>query len=288
MSFPTPKKDVLITGASGVLGSSMARHLATAGFNLHLTSRRRNRLQALESELSKTGSRIFLYELDLLSVEQCERAVDTFFQQSNHPFGMVCNGGDLGVLGTFLEVDFTAWSGSLQHNFVGHAAMIHQFALLYRKQQKTEGAIILMSGAGLGSAVAHTHLSSYGTAKAALTYLAEALAPEFKELNITINAVAPGQIKSGITEQAIRAGVEQAGAYARAAAKCMETGGVSPDLAAKLVEFLMGPQARNISGRLLSARFDQDRIREQTEATSHDPDLFRLRRIDDVLFAKKS
>lgn len=280
-----PPKDILLTGASGAIGSAIARHLAAAGFNMHLTSRDPARLKKLVAELSKLKSSVYTYALDLSDMMQGQEVVKAFFRQAAHPFGMICNAGDLGLLGPFLDSPFEDWAKSLQQNFLGHAAMMHAFGRGFRAAGRKGGSIVILSGAGLGGAIDHANLSSYGTAKAALTYLAEALSLELRELEITINAIAPGQVKSGITEQALRAGVARVGAYAKSAQKCMETGGVSPDLAAELVTFLMGPGARGISGRLLSARFDQKRLQHQTRQVAGHPHLYRLRRIDEELFS---
>jgi NAD(P)-dependent dehydrogenase (short-subunit alcohol dehydrogenase family) len=279
-------KDVLLTGASGAIGSAIARRLAAAGYTLHLTSRSKSRLKRLAQELhSKT--QVVFYELDLSRLESPKRIIQKFFKEAREPYGLVCNAGDLGALGAFLDLNFDDWMKSLRQNFLGHAAMIHAFAKAYATKRLKSGSVVILSGAGLGGAVKHTHLSSYGAAKAALTYLTEALAPEFFELGLTINAVSPGQVKSGLTESAVKAGVKRAGAYARYAEKCMTDGGVSPDLAAQLVEFLMSPTARKITGRLLSARFDQETLREKADTISQDADWYRLRRIDYDLFQPK-
>jgi len=277
-------QDILLTGASGVIGSAIARHLANAGFRLHLTSRDPARLKPLVSEISKKSGNVRTYALDLSNLQQDRQVVEMFFQQASHPFGLICNAGDLGLLGPFLGEPFEDWVKSIQQNFLGHTAMMHAFGRGFQATKRKGGAIVILSGAGLGSAISHANLSSYGTAKAALTYLAEALSLELRDLEITINAIAPGQVKSGITDQALRAGAERLGAYAESARKCMETGGVSPDLTAKLVTFLMSPSARGISGRLLSARFDQKRLREEPDNVAQDRNLYRLRRIDEELF----
>lgn len=287
MSSGTVKMDVLVTGASGTIGSAIARALAKSGFNLHLTSRALARLTPLVKELTGLGAQVETYEADLVNVRQCEKAVDAFFGRAKNPYGLVCNAGDLGVLGTFLRLGFDEWSAAVQKNFVAHAAMVHSFGRCFVSGGRKGGSIVLLSGAGLGGTVAHTHISAYGTSKAALTYLAEGLAEEFKELDITINAIAPGQVNSGVTAQAIRAGVEQAGLYAKKAEESMKNGGVSPDLGAQLVAYLMGPEARKITGRLLSARFDQERLRKEVQSVAGDADLYRLRRIDNDLFSKR-
>jgi len=171
-------------------------------------------------------------------------------------------------------------------NFMMQAAMIHAFAQCFSKHRLKQGTIITLSGAGLGADTIFDRLSSYSTAKAALTHLVEALAPEFKELGLTINAIAPGQIRSSITQQALDAGAK-AGPYAQSARQCAETGGVSPELAADLVEFLTGPKGRVISGRLLSARFDRPALEKNLKAIANDSNLYRLRRIDNDRFEAK-
>lgn len=274
-----------MTGASGAIGGAIARRLQAAGYTLHLTSRKKSRLNDLLRQLRRlSSSRVYTYELNLSNLKQGQGVVRDFFKKAKHPYGLICNAGDLGVLGAFLKIDFGAWSGAFEQNFLSQAAMIHAFGQGYTTRRLKNGAIVLLSGAGVGSAIQHTHLSSYGTAKAALTYLAEALAPELASSGLTINAIAPGQVKSGITLQAVRAGAKQAGRYAVFAKACLRNGGVSPDLAAQLVELLLGPAGRKISGRLLSARFDQTSLRKKRGQIIQHPDWFRLRRIDNEMF----
>src|SRR5258708_5701771 len=122
-----PSKDILLTGASGAIGSAIARHLAAAGFGLHLTSRDPARLKKLMAEISKHKKSVHTYALDLSSLKQGQEVVETFFRQAANPFGLICNAGDLGLLGPFLDSPFDAWAKSLQQNFLGHAAMIHAF-----------------------------------------------------------------------------------------------------------------------------------------------------------------
>jgi NAD(P)-dependent dehydrogenase (short-subunit alcohol dehydrogenase family) len=59
-------KTVLITGASGKLGSAIAKHLANCGWNLVLTSRDIKRCSDLTKELLTTGVSVNTVELDLL------------------------------------------------------------------------------------------------------------------------------------------------------------------------------------------------------------------------------
>lgn len=73
-------KTVLITGATGKLGSAIARHLAGIGWNLVLTSRNITKCIDLSEELRMNGVQVNSIELDLLnkksSVSLSERIAD--------------------------------------------------------------------------------------------------------------------------------------------------------------------------------------------------------------------
>jgi NAD(P)-dependent dehydrogenase (short-subunit alcohol dehydrogenase family) len=153
--------------------------------------------------------------------------------------------------------------------------MIHAFSKAMAARKTPEGSIVVLSGAGVGNAGDFSNVTSYSTAKAALVHLVEALAQELQTLKIRINAVAPGAVLSSMTEQARHGGKKD------------PKGFVSPDLAAQLIEFLMSPDSQNVTGRLLSARFDQDTVRQKEADIARDPHWYRLRRVDYDLFQTK-
>jgi len=276
-------QDVLITGASGAIGEAFARRFARLGYTVHLTSREPKRLKALTKELTQGGSHVITYRLELANIGACQRVVTQFFKNAKNPAVLICNAGNLGQVEPFQASDFNVWAQRIMENFLGQAAMIHAFVRLFKKRKFSQGTILTLSGAGLGANTSFDRLSSYSTAKAALTHLVEALAPELMNLGITINAMAPGQVVSGITRQALKAG-KKAGAYAQSAQQCLASGGVSPELVCDLAEFLVSPAARTLSGRLLSARFDGPLLKSTAETVAKDPNLFRQRRIDNFLF----
>jgi 3-oxoacyl-[acyl-carrier protein] reductase len=269
------RKDILVTGASGVIGHAIARRLAASGFRVHLAGRDRRRLASVQKDLSACGWISPVYIFRLSDLASSEKAVMTFVHRAKNPYGLVCNAGNLGPVGPFWELPLRAWRKSVQENFLSHASMIHAFVRAMAGRKRHAGAIAVLSGAGVGHAGDFSEMTSYSTSKAALVHLVEALAAEFKTIGITINAVAPGAVLSGMTEQARRAGKKDPHKF------------VSPDLAAQLIEFLMSPASRSISGRLLSARFDQTITRQKGKAIEHDPHWFRLRRIDYDLFSPR-
>jgi meso-butanediol dehydrogenase/(S,S)-butanediol dehydrogenase/diacetyl reductase len=278
-------RDIFITGASGVIGSTIARRLAKRGFRLHLASRSPKKLAPLEALLGYEAPQVATYTLDLASLASCDRALGAFFKKAKQPFGLICVAGGLGTMGPFADVHFKSWVRTLNENFLAHAFLIQSFIKRFRLSGGREGSIVTFSGAGLGSDTSFANVSAYSTAKAALTHLVEALAPEIHDLGLRINAVAPGPVVSRITDEAIDAGA-RAGSFADGARRIKKSGGVSPELTADLVDFMLSHSAREITGRLLSARFDLKTVEAGPDRVARDPALYRLRRIDGELFSK--
>jgi meso-butanediol dehydrogenase/(S,S)-butanediol dehydrogenase/diacetyl reductase len=276
--------DILITGSTGVIGTAIARTLSRRGFALHLTSRQPEPLAHLKKELS--GTPVHTYMLDLSNPENGRQVVDAFFKNAPKPYGLVCNAGNMGALGLFTDTAFKDWSQGITENFLSHAAMIQAFASQLQIRKYKEGAVVVFSGAGVGGNGSFSNMTSYSTAKAAMVHLAEALSGEFSRLGITINAVAPGPVVSGMTSQALNAG-PRAGEQAQRAQECKTSGGVPPDLAAEAVAYLLGPEARSITGRMVSARFDMKTVAANVQQIEKDPNLYRLRRIDNEVFSAK-
>src|SRR4051812_38720801 len=118
----TTKKDILLSGASGVIGAAIARTLAARGFQLHLTSRQPDKLDRLKKDLQ--AAVVQTYALDLANPENGRQVIADFFKNAAAPYGLVCNAGNMGALGLFAETAFGDWSKGITENFLSHAAMI--------------------------------------------------------------------------------------------------------------------------------------------------------------------
>jgi len=278
--------DILLTGASGVIGTAIAKRLARAGYRLHLTSRQPTRLKALATELHQSGVPVSLIKLDLAKHATIEKVVHAFFRSAKNPVGVICGAGHMGELGELSQARLSAWLKTVDENFTAQVLLIRAYLLAHKKKRLTRGRIVAFSGAGLGGDGPFSHMSAYGSAKAALTHFVEAISAEVQPLGITVNTIAPGQVLSTITQQVLKAG-NKAGHLQASAQRCIETGGTSPDLAAQLVEFLLTPAADGITGRLISARFDLDSLRNDPSKVNTQPSLYRLRRIDNNLYEKR-
>ena len=59
------KKTVLITGATSGIGEACARRFAQGGYNLILTARRADRLDAVKTELEAQGAKVRILVFDV-------------------------------------------------------------------------------------------------------------------------------------------------------------------------------------------------------------------------------
>jgi NAD(P)-dependent dehydrogenase (short-subunit alcohol dehydrogenase family) len=270
-------KDVLITGATGAIGSAIAEHLAARGAGVYLAGRDADKLRTLAAGI--TGAKT-LPPANLDKIDEAQGLVTAFKAAAKNPYGLVCNAASLSAPGPFSALPFAEFQASFTGNLFSHLAMIHAFLPLVPQR----GHIAVMSGAGLGATRSFANVSAYSTSKAALTHFVEALADEHPALSI--NAIAPGAVVSNMTRQALSAGRAVLGHYAEDAEKQVASGGVSPTLAARLIAWLFEqPEGqRLVSGRLLAARFDTDWL--SAHASELDRDRFRMRRIDGTLFSR--
>ena len=66
----------LVTGASSGLGAAFAERLARDGYDLIITARRKERLEALKEQLAGSGRRIEILPADLSNAEDLGRVAD--------------------------------------------------------------------------------------------------------------------------------------------------------------------------------------------------------------------
>ncbi|MBI4232939.1 MAG: SDR family oxidoreductase, partial [Chloroflexi bacterium] len=82
------------------------------------------------------------------------------------------------------------------------------------------------------------------------------LAEEVKGYNIQVNAIAPGHILTDMVEEVLAAGEAAGHQELEAARRARESGGASVSAAVDLAVFLASEESGGLTGRLLSAVWD--------------------------------
>lgn len=152
--------------------------------------------------------------------------------------------GVRGPYGAFADVDPSAWSDAIQTNLMGTASAVR--ACLPALKRSDDPRVLLFSGGGaFGPAPGY---SAYAASKGAVVSLMEALASELSG-QVAVNCVAPGFIATDIHRGTPHEGQDDGGAMATAVA---------------CVRHLLGPEARGLTGKTISAVWDDWENVDQT------------------------
>ncbi len=279
-------RNIIVTGGSTGIGLAIAEDCARNGATVVIAARNPDDLkQALQKLKEVSTAQHQSYSLDVSDT----KAVTAFARWVSDKFskihGIVNCAGVYGPIGRTPEVELEKFKQAIEINFLGAVYMTHEFVPLL--DLKSRPSIVNIAGGGAASAF--PHYSAYATSKAALVRFSENLALELKEQGIRVNSVAPGFVITRLHQETIAAGAETAGAaFYENTARQISKGGVPPEKAAKLSVFLLSEESVGITGKFISAPWDEWNAESFQATLRSDPDFATLRRIDNFQFFKKS
>lgn len=271
-------KVAIITGANQGLGKEIARAYVIAGASVMMVARDQKMLDQASAEIrpSAKGGRILAVSCDVTD----DAAVAAVTARTVRELGgldiLVNNAGIYGPKGPIEDVDLTEWRRALDINLMG-TFIPTRHAVRHMKAQK-HGKIINLSGGGATNPM--PFITSYAASKAAVVRLTESVALEVKDFNIDVNAVAPGALNTRLLDEILQAGPERVGpSFYKSSLVQKEKGGASLANAASLCLFLASSESDGITGRLISAVWDNWHILPERAAKLHGTDIYTLRRI---------
>jgi 3-oxoacyl-[acyl-carrier protein] reductase len=270
-------KVALITGGSRGIGFAVASALIQRGARVGLVSRTKAELRVAAEALARVdgGARVVEVCGSITDPQFCRAAVEQVAAQLGEIDVLVNNAGVQGPIGLLEELNPDDWVQTFAVNLFGAAWMIQ--AVLPSMKRRGRGSIINISGGGATGP--RERFSAYAASKAALVRLTETIAKETAGTGVRVNAIAPGAVNTRMTDEVERSG-DRAGKAAHAEVrKQRETGGTPPELAAELVAFLASDESAGITGRLISAVWDDWRAMQNGSFQLVDPDWFTLRRV---------
>lgn len=272
-------KNVFISGGSRGLGFSLCQTFVEAGANVALCGRSQEELTCATRLLEKQGGtdqRIRSFVVDVSERDQVAKMATEVFDEFGAVDVLICNAGVLGPIGLFLENNLDEWIHGLNVNLLGSIFLVHSF--LPQMLEQKHGKIIQISGGGAAGPL--PGLTSYASSKAAVIRFIETLGREYSRFGIDINSVAPGMLKTRLLNEMLEAGPERVGAdlFQKSVRKSSDEGDSSPQ-ACELIKFLASEESNGISGRLISAEWDNWRVWPNHLQDLQDSDLYTLRRI---------
>lgn len=272
-------RSAIITGASQGLGLAIATRFVEAGASVLLMARGDELLQQAADELrqhARPGQIVMAQAGDVSNPEDCLSIVSRANECLPQLTILVNNAGIYGPIGRAEDNDWDEWMRAIQINLFGTVLMCR--AVLPHLRAQGYGKIINLSGGGATAPL--PRFSAYAASKAAVVRFTETLAEEVRDAHIDVNAIAPGALNTRLLDQVLAAGPERVGqAFHERARKQHEEGGAPLEKGAVLAAFLASEASDGITGRLLSAVWDnwpELPARQQYLARS---DIYTLRRI---------
>jgi len=231
----------VVTGAGRGIGRSIALKFAGEGADVVCVSRTAENAEKVASEVRALGRKAWAVPVDVADAAAVIAAAEKILAEAGRVDILVNNAG-VTRDGLLMRMSDADWDAVLNTNLKGAFLFTRAFTRSFVKQRS--GRIINISSViGL---IGNAGQANYAASKAALLGLTKSIARELGSRGITVNAIAPGFIETDMTSamtEPLRAEL----------LKRIPLGSFGqPDDIAEAALFLAGPQARYITGQVLT------------------------------------
>jgi NADP-dependent 3-hydroxy acid dehydrogenase YdfG len=187
----------LITGASSGIGHATARTLAAHGAAVALVARRKDRLDALVTEIEQEGGTALAIATDITDRANAEAAVQATLDHFGRLDILVNNAG-LMLLGPVNGADVDEWDRMIAINQRGLLYMTH--AALPRLHAAAEdtlrGVADIVNISSIAGREAWANYGVYNMTKFGVNGFTEALRQEVAPSHIRVGVLEPGAVKT--------------------------------------------------------------------------------------------
>jgi NAD(P)-dependent dehydrogenase (short-subunit alcohol dehydrogenase family) len=188
----------IVTGSDSGIGKATAVILARQGWDVGITWHADEEgAHETAEEVRAAGRRAEVRKLDLTELDQIQDVIGSLADALGGVHALVSNAGT-GASTPFLEMELDEWREVLDTDLTG-AYLAAQEAARRMVEQGEGGRIVNVTSV-------HEHVpksgsSAYCAAKGGLGLLTKVMALELAGHDITVNAVAPGEIATPMTHQ---------------------------------------------------------------------------------------
>ena len=185
----------VVTGAAQGIGAAIAHKFAEHGARVALADKQFDKAKAVAAEIAASGGTAQAFEVDISQPASLHTARDAI-RAAWGPVSVLVNNAAVIPFQEFLSLTWDDWDRAIKNNLSGTFYCSRVF-LNDMLELKRGNIIILSSVNGLR---AQLGLSAYNVTKAGLIMLAQTMALELAQMNIRVNAIAPGDIATQVIE----------------------------------------------------------------------------------------
>ena len=277
-------KTVIITGGSRGIGKAIAHSFLSEGARVALCARSAKELEKTIKEFKASNlNEVIGIPTDISDRNQVEKLVFEVERRFDTIEILINNAGAPIAGGLFADIDIEDWVRSLEVNLLG--AIYCTKAVLPRMISRKSGKIINISGGGGVSP--NPSFSAYAVSKVGIVRFTETLALELEEHGIQVNAVAPGPTDTEFFREMLNYKEKIGEKKYLLLIDAKEKGLNPPNSSCDLVIHLASDQSNNITGKLISPRWDDWENFNENFSQIQNSSLFTLRRIDNITWFEK-
>jgi 3-oxoacyl-[acyl-carrier protein] reductase len=234
-------KIALVTGTSSGIGRSIAEKFAECGAIVYANARKNGSLDNWAFEIStKYNTKVMPLYFDVVDAVLCKENV-LKIKNEHGKIDILVNNAGMVTYEMISMVQLEVFKKMWETNVIGSFNLLQLISRIMSRQQ--EGSIINMASI-VGDKGAKGQVS-YATTKGAIIAMTKAAAKELANLNIRVNAVAPGMVSTDrfvkVLETSFKDKINQVG---------MKRLG-NPEEIADLCLFLASEKSKYITGQII-------------------------------------
>lgn len=230
-------KTAIVTGAGRGIGRAVARRFAAAGAKVTIAARTQQQLDETRRLIERAKGTVLAVSADVSQTDDVQRLVD----EAQSTFGSIdilVNNAGLASLATIDQLEPHVFDQIIASNI---RTVYLCSRAVWAVMSANDGGIII-NVASVAAYDPFPGFAAYGAAKAFVVAYTRALAAEGKSCGIRIYGVAPGAVETEMLR----------GAFPSFPAEKT----LQPDDVAALVEALVGPSCRHVSGQTIVVKKD--------------------------------
>ncbi|MBR6284705.1 MAG: SDR family oxidoreductase [Muribaculaceae bacterium] len=189
------KKIALITGATSGIGEGCARRFAAGGYDVIITGRNSNKLDALKRELEQDGTQVLPLCFDVRDRKACQAAVDSMPSQWRNIDVLINNAGLALGLEPEYEGDHDDWETMIDTNIKG---LLYMTRLIVPGMVERNHGHVINIGSVAGDA-AYAGGNVYCATKAAVKAITDGLRIDVAHTAVRVTNVKPGLVETNFS-----------------------------------------------------------------------------------------